>query len=179
MLAIPILAIHLLKQCIYFRYRKNCNHPFFEVNASFSLVAPFFVTRCQSLSFAVPYCHLLSLVVPLFVIRCHSLSFAVTRCHSLYHSLPFVVTRCYSLSLAVRLVVTRCTSRLSFYRRCVSNRPCLYTLLISSFFIYLSVRLRTMWNIKDKLLQQQKAVKKDLNYPLAVPISNNGLFEKT
>ena len=121
MLATPILAIHLLKQCIYFRYRKNCNHPFFEVNASFSLVAPFFVTRCQSLSFAVPYCHLLSLVVPLFVIRCHSLSFAVTRC--------------YSLSLAVRLVVTRCTSRLSFYRRCVSNRPCLCTPYLSLLFL--------------------------------------------
>ena len=61
-------------------------------------------TRCHSLY------HLLSLVVLL----------VVTFCHSLYHSLSFVVTRCHSLSLVVSLVslvVTWCTTRLSFYKR--------------------------------------------------------------
>ena len=69
---------------------------------------------------------------------CHSLSLVVTRCHSLYYLLPlFVVTccttRCHSLSLIVALVVsgcttrchslslfvTRCTTRLSFYKRSI------------------------------------------------------------
>ena len=75
-----ILITHPLKYCIYFRYSKNCNHPFFEVNVSFLLV------------------------VPLFVTRCHSLSFAVIRCHSLYHSSSFVVILCHWLSLDVPLV---------------------------------------------------------------------------
>ena len=61
--------------------------------------------------------HSLSLVV----IRCHSLyhslSLVVIRCHSLYHSLSFVVTRCHSLSL----VVIRCTTRLSFYKRSLKS----------------------------------------------------------
>ena len=50
----------------------------------------------------------------------HLLSFIAIRCHSLslnFHSLslvvPLVVTRCHSLSL----VVTRCNTRLSFYKR--------------------------------------------------------------
>ena len=89
---------------------------FFTHFRSLSLVVPLFVTRCHSLSFE-------SLVAPLVVIRCHSLynslSLVVIRCHSLYHSLPLfvplVVTRCHSLSL----VVTRCTTRLSFYKRSV------------------------------------------------------------
>ena len=52
-----------------------------------------------------------------FHFKCHTLSFVlphvVTRCHSFYHSMSFVVTRCNSLSL----VVTRCTTCLSFYKR--------------------------------------------------------------
>ena len=121
-LSTPISTIHPLKQCIYFRYRKSCNHPFFEVNVSFLLVVPLFVTRCHSLSFAVIRCHSLSLDVPLVVIRCHSLS----------------------------LVVTRCTSRLSIYKRCSNNRPRLCTPYLSLlFFIYLQAQLRTTWNIKD------------------------------
>ena len=99
-----ISTIHPLKQCVYFRYRKNCNHPFFEVNVPFLVVVPLFVTRCHSLSFAVTLCPSLSLVVPLVVIRCHWLY------HSLLLVVPLVVTccttRCYSLSFAV----TRCHS---------------------------------------------------------------------
>ena len=105
------------------------------------------LTRCHSLPFFVTICHSLSLFVTrcttrchslsLIVIRCHSLSFVVTRCHSLSlfvircHTLslvvPLVVTRCHLLSLVVSLVVThchslsldvtRCTTRLSFYKR--------------------------------------------------------------
>ena len=59
-------------------------------------------TRCHSLSFAVTLCHWLSLVV----ICCQLLSFVVIRCLSLYHL----------LSLVVPLVVTRCITRLSFYK---------------------------------------------------------------
>ena len=55
----------------------------------------------------------MSLVVTLVVIPYHSLPPFVIRCHSL----SFVVTRCHSLSLVVPLVVTRCTTRLSFYKR--------------------------------------------------------------
>ena len=84
--------------------------------------------------------HLHSL--PLIVIFCYSLSFVVICCHFLYHSLslfshslyhslsfvvpldiirrhlfslvvPLVVIRCHSLSFDV----TRCTTRLSFYKR--------------------------------------------------------------
>ena len=120
MLATPILAIHLLKQCIYFRYRKNCNHPFFEVNVSFLLVVPLFVTRCQSLSFVVTCCHLLLLVVPLVVTRCHSLSFAVTRCHSLSLVIPVVAICCHSLSFVVTRCTTRCHSLSFAVTRCHS-----------------------------------------------------------
>ena len=57
---------------------------------------------CHSLSFISICCHVFSLVV----------SLAVTLCHSLYNSLSLVVIRCHSLSF----VVTRCTTRLSFYK---------------------------------------------------------------
>ena len=46
----------------------------------------------------------------------HSLSFVVIRCHSLYHSF---ITRCHSLSI----VVTRCITRLSFYKRSDDSAP--------------------------------------------------------
>ena len=129
-----ISAIHLLKYCVYFCYRKNCNHPFFEVNVSFLLVVPLLplaVNHCHLLSLVVICCHLLYHLLSLAVIHCCLLSLVVIRCHS-YHLLPFVVTRCYLLSLVVplvvarchslSLVVTRCTSHLSFYKRCVNNK---------------------------------------------------------
>ena len=79
----------------------------------------------KSLSFAFIRC---TLDVIRCTTRCHSLYhplwlvvlLVVTFCHSLYHSLSFVVTRCHSLSLVVSLVslvVTWCTTRLSFYKR--------------------------------------------------------------
>ena len=62
------------------------------------------------------------------------LSFVVTRCQLLYHSLPlvvisFVFNRCitcchslyHSLYRSLSLVVTRCTTRLSFYKRSVAK----------------------------------------------------------
>ena len=121
--------MHPLKQCIYFRYRKNCNHPFFEVNVPLLLVVPLYDALCHSLSFVVTRC------TPPLVIRSHSLSFAVTRCYSLsfvvtrctthclslHHSLSFAVTRCTTCCHSLLLVVTRCTSRLSFYKRWKQN----------------------------------------------------------
>ena len=83
--------------------------------------------------------YLLSFVLSLAVIRCnslsffitcfHSLSLTVTRCYSLYHLLyhslsfvvPLVVIRCHSLYHPLALVVTRCTTRLSCYKRSILN----------------------------------------------------------
>ena len=86
-----------------------------------SLVVTRCITRCHSLLFVVTRCHSLSFVVRLIVTGCHSLSLVVplvvTRCTTLSHSLsldvPLVVTRCHLLSL----VITRCTTPLSFYKR--------------------------------------------------------------
>ena len=136
---------------------------------SFLLVVPFFVTRCHSLSFVVTRYHLLSLVVPLVFTRCHSLSFTVTRCHSLSVVIPLVVplafTRCHSLSL----VVTRRTFRLSFYKRCVNNRPRLCTLYLPLFYLLASPVKDHLKYQRRKFLQQQKAVNQDyfihLRYP--------------
>ena len=89
-----ISAIHPLKQCICFCHIKNGNHPFFEV---YRAVFISFTTCSHSLSLIVICCHPLALVVPLAVIRC------TTRCHLFYHLLSFVVTRCIT--------------RLSFYKR--------------------------------------------------------------
>ena len=93
-------------------------------------------TRCHSLPFVVTLlfvtrCHSLSLALPLVVTHCYSLSLVVIRCQSLYHSLslvvPLVSTPCHSLILvlllavthchSLSLVATRCTTHLSFYKR--------------------------------------------------------------
>ena len=84
---------------------------------SLSLIAIF----CYSLSLVVTCCHSLPSVVTCCTTRCHSFSLVVPlviiRCPSLYYSLSFVVQliviRCHSLSF----VVTRCTTRLSFYKQ--------------------------------------------------------------
>ena len=62
----------------------------------------------HSLLFNIVCYHSLSLVVSLVVIRCHSLSLFV----------PLVVTaRCQSFYHPLSLVVTRCATRLCFYKR--------------------------------------------------------------
>ena len=72
---------------------------------------------CHSLSPIVICYHSLSFVVT----HCCLLSLVVIRCHSIYHSVSFVTTSCtiryHSLSLVLPLIVTRCTTRLSFYKR--------------------------------------------------------------
>ena len=103
-----ISTIHPLKYCIYFCYRKNCNHPFFEVTVPFLHVVPLFVTHCHSLSFAVSRCHSLSLAVTRCITRFHSLSLTVICCHSLSFVVTRCTIRCHSLSLVVPLVVNRC-----------------------------------------------------------------------
>ena len=90
--------------CLF--YRKYCNHPFSEVNVSFLLVVPLFVSRCQSLSFVVTRCATCCHSLSFIVICCHSLSFVVTCCTSRCHLLSLVVSRCHSLLFAV----TRCHS---------------------------------------------------------------------
>ena len=66
---------------------------------------------------------LVSFVVPLpslAVTHCHLLSLVVTRCHSCItccHSLSLIVILCHSLYHSLSLVVTRCITRLSFYKR--------------------------------------------------------------
>ena len=69
--------------------------------------------------------HTILLTLICFHLFYHSLSTAVIRSHSLYHWLSLVVIRCtshcHSLSLVVPLVVvTRCTTRLSFSKRSFS-----------------------------------------------------------
>ena len=101
----------------------------------------FVVTRCHLFLFVVSLvvnrCHWLPLVVTCFyslyhsvyqslsfvVTRCHLLLLVIIRCHLLYHSLSLIVIRCnnhcHSLSLVVTLVVTRCTSHLSFSKQSI------------------------------------------------------------
>ena len=140
-------------------------------------------------SLAVNHCHLLSLnvicshslyhLLPLAVIHCHlfhlfhSLSLVVIRCHSLYHWLSLVVSRCHLLSFNVPLVC--------LFINDVSTTDPAFAYLTYLFFFYLlagPVKVHVKYQ-RRKLLQQQKAVNQDLFYPLAVPIKNNGLFEKT
>ena len=102
----PFLRIRFLWEVYLFNHC-NCSHPsipWSSVSVSvFYGSHPFFevyrvVTTC---------CHLLSLIV---ICCCHSPSFIFTRCHS--------------LSLVVPLVVTRCTTRLSFYKRSSETKCC-------------------------------------------------------
>ena len=54
-----------------------------------------------------------------FVICCHLLSFAVTPCHSLSFfakCCPCCTARCHLLYYSLSLIVTRVTTRLSFYK---------------------------------------------------------------
>ena len=156
-----ISAIHPLKWCVYFRYRKNCNHPFFEVNVPFLVVVPLFVTRCHSLSFIVTRCttrcHSLSLVVPFVVSGC------TTRCHLLYHSLLLVVIRCHSLSLDEPLVC--------LFMNDLTTTDLAFARFTYPFFfsIYLRVRLRKTWNIKVTFCSNKKRLTRTcfvhLRYP--------------
>ena len=98
----------------------NIKSLYFTYSYSFSFVLSLAVIRCHLLSLFVTRCHSLyhslSFVVPLYVIRCHSLSFVV----------PLVVIRCHSLSFDV----TRCTTRLSFYKRSLFYNFLLFTSFI-------------------------------------------------
>ena len=104
----------------------NCSHPSLEVVVYLFLSLKgrqSFILWSVLCRFHWLYhcCHSLSLIA----ICCHSLSFVVlfviTLYHLLHQSLSFVVILCHPLyhssSLDVPLVVTRCTTRLSFYKR--------------------------------------------------------------
>ena len=100
-----------------------------------------FITRCHSLSLIVIFCYSLSLTVPLVVTRCHSLyhSFSFVaplvfiHCHSLSFLAPLVFIHCHSLSFDV----TRCTTRLSFYKQSLFYNFLLFTSFITKTKKYL------------------------------------------
>ena len=89
---------------------------------AFSFVLKHKITLFYSLSFVficfIICCHSLSLIV----IFCYSLSFAVTRCHTF----SLVVIPCHSFYHSFSLIVTRCITRLSFYKRSRSCENCSY-----------------------------------------------------
>ena len=127
---------------------------------------------------AVNHCHLLSLVVICYYSLCYVLSLPVIHCQLLSlvvircQSLSLVVIRCHSLSLNAPLVC--------LFINNVSTDPD-FAYLTYLFFFYLlggPVKVHVKYQ-RRKVLQQQKPVNQDLFYPLAVPISNNDLFEKT
>ena len=121
-LKISTLYINNLYCWIYCSYTL---HTLFQTKITlfclFSFVFIHYTTRCQSLSLfvtcCITRCHSLSFFVTLCTTRCNSLllvvALVVTRCHSLSPVVPLAVIRCHSLSFAV----TRCTTRLSFYKR--------------------------------------------------------------
>ena len=112
----------------------NIKSLYFTYSHSYSFVLSLAVIRCYSLSFFITRCHLLSFVVTCCNTSCHSLyhsySFAVPldviHCHSLSFVVPLVVIRCHSLSFDV----TRCTTRLSFYKRSLFYNFLLFTSFI-------------------------------------------------
>ena len=97
----------------------NLKSLYFICFHSYSSVLSLAFIRCQSLSFFVTCCQSLSLVVISCHLLYHSLLLVVTRCHSLYHSSSIP---CHSLPIVVTplpFVVTRCTTRLSFYKQSI------------------------------------------------------------
>ena len=110
-----------LNFCLLIQHTRPC----YVVGHRWLVVGSSLIWKKKKLAEMVTRYHSLSLVVPLVVIRCHSMSLVVicctTHCHSLYHSLsfvvPLVIIRCHSLYHSSLLVVTRCTTRLSFYKR--------------------------------------------------------------
>ena len=114
-----------------FCFSWNIKSLYFTYSHSYSFVLWLAVIRCHPWSFFLTRCHSLSLAIPLVVTRC------IIRCHLLYHSIPLVVpllvicctTRCHSLSLVV-FDVTRCTTRLSFYKRSLFYNFLLFTSFI-------------------------------------------------
>ena len=54
-----------------------------------------------------------------------SFAFAFIRCTTRSHSLPLVAIHCHSLHHLLSLVVTRCTTRISFYKRSKKTNICL------------------------------------------------------
>ena len=73
----------------------------------YSFVLSLAVIHCNSSSFFVTRRHSLSLVATCCTTRCHSFSFVV----------PLLVIRCISFYQSLSFVVTRWTTRLSFYKR--------------------------------------------------------------
>ena len=69
------------------------------------------------LSLVVIPCHSLYHLLSLVVTHCHSLSLVVNCCHLFYHSLSLDVPLPVFLYYLLSLVVARCTTCLSLYKR--------------------------------------------------------------
>ena len=114
----------------------------------------------HSLSLVVTRSHLLSLVVIRYTTRCHSLSLVVIGCHLLFHSLslvvPLVVICCHSLYYSLSLVVTRCTTRLPFYKRSFKSMEIYRFSETNNKIIYLFFNLYAFqWNLKRHVFWHQ------------------------
>ena len=106
----------------------NIKSLYFKYSHSHSFVLWLAVIRCLSLSFFLTRCHSLSLAIPLavsFVVIC-----CTTRYHLLYHSLSFVVPLVVICYHSLSFDVTRCTTRLSFYKRSLFYNFLLFTSFI-------------------------------------------------
>ena len=110
------ITLFYLLSFVFIRFMTRCH--------SLSLI----VTLSYSLSFVVISCHLLyhslSLVVSFVVICC------TTRYHLLYHYLSFVVPLAVIRYHSLSFDVTRCTTRLSFYKRSLFYNFLLFTSFI-------------------------------------------------
>ena len=114
-------SIRFIILCCYFFIKKTCHyvsinstkqisHLVFCINFTKNrspLFALILLIRCHSLY------HSLSLNVPLVAIRCHSMY------HLLPLNVPLVVSRYHLMYHSLSLVTTRCTIRLSLYKRSV------------------------------------------------------------
>ena len=108
-------------------------------------------TRCHSLSLVVTGCHSLSLVVPPVVTLCHSLSLAVTRCTTCCHSLPLAV------SLVATRCITRCTTRLSFYKRSKNTNHETESLNVMNVATVLEEKI-VLFTASTKILEREKSI---------------------
>ena len=105
----------------------TCSHLFVYVSSHIAIC-------CYLLLFAIPCFHLLLL----FFISCYSLY------HSLWFITPLVIIHCHSLYHSLSLVITLCTTLLTFYKRslweCI-EKSCLITSIIS---LYLR-KIKNLW----------------------------------
>ena len=80
-----------------------------------------------------------------------SFAFAFIRCTTRSHSLPLVAIHCHSLYHLLSLVVTRCTTRISFYKRSKKTNICL---IVKALLLRRIKILNSNANKKKKYMQK-------------------------